>query len=113
MNNTHYIRLDLTALINTLIEESQPTCPICLGELSENPTTLKCKHVFDAHCIAEWLANPRHPCPICRDPQERIQPITFSGVKKAISALANGGLDFWGLLLFGMQNPNPQVDQAG
>eukprot|EP00747_Dinoflagellata_sp_TGD_P179112 gnl/TRDRNA2_/TRDRNA2_29333_c0_seq1.p1 gnl/TRDRNA2_/TRDRNA2_29333_c0~~gnl/TRDRNA2_/TRDRNA2_29333_c0_seq1.p1 ORF type:complete len:248 (+),score=29.95 gnl/TRDRNA2_/TRDRNA2_29333_c0_seq1:100-843(+) len=48
---------------------TQETCPVCLGDFTEDPhsrvKTLACGHCFHAECIGPWLAGKRF-CPLCR-----------------------------------------------
>lgn len=41
------------------------SCSICLDELENSPTTLKCQHVFHEKCILKWVIGSKN-CPICR-----------------------------------------------
>ena len=51
--------------------DEEPTCPICLDELTKDVLTLGCGHVFHTFCMSDWCnrcqaTNAR--CPICRRP---------------------------------------------
>ena len=41
------------------------SCSICLDELENSPTTLKCCHAFHEKCILKWVIGSKN-CPICR-----------------------------------------------
>ena len=52
------------------------TCTICLDELNENISILKCRHSFHEGCISEWikarLTNEENAtCPMCRHEIDR------------------------------------------
>lgn len=42
------------------------TCSICLGDLTDNKTTLECSHTFHADCISSWFRSQHVSCPECR-----------------------------------------------
>ena len=46
------------------------TCVVCLDSFLDDDLIkiLKCKHIFHACCIDEWLEKHNYKCPICRNP---------------------------------------------
>tara|TARA_E500000178_G_C16708585_1_gene611658 strand:+ start:167 stop:733 length:567 start_codon:yes stop_codon:yes gene_type:complete len=61
-----YLKFDDVANIDEAINESTNNeCPICLDNISNKYTILKCNHVFHNSCIKAWLKT-HNDCPTCR-----------------------------------------------
>lgn len=41
------------------------SCPVCLGELSDDVMEMPCHHYFHKECLIPWL-NKTNSCPSCR-----------------------------------------------
>lgn len=55
---------------DVLLSSSDSACSICLnGLVTDQVTTLKCKHIFHTHCISTWknTEGSNKKCPICRN----------------------------------------------
>jgi len=76
--HSHLIETSVHPILVSQIEDQQLlnlsdfvvlVCPICLEDLFDIQTTLKCKHSYHPQCIQEWalrmseVGNPR--CPYC------------------------------------------------
>jgi len=61
-----YVNFHNVSTIEKAIYESDDAeCSICLGEIINKYTILKCNHVFHKNCINAWLK--KHvTCPMCR-----------------------------------------------
>ena len=61
--NTVVRTYDEESLLN--IKKENPTCSICLTDITLDERELGCKHKFHKKCIKKWIE--RNPtCPICR-----------------------------------------------
>ena len=45
---------------------SNPTCSICMNEMSEFTFELPCQHVFHSMCLLKWISWGKTTCPLCR-----------------------------------------------
>lgn len=61
-----YINIENIKSIDSAIKDSSDTeCSICLDDIINEYTILKCRHVFHDKCIKTWLKK-RMECPMCR-----------------------------------------------
>lgn len=64
---------------NSLFDEQQETCSVCLEACGKCKTTLECGHTFDTSCIFNWL-NKHDTCPCCRATVSQLKR-TSQGIK--------------------------------
>lgn len=61
-----YLNIEnISSIDNALNESSDTECSICLENITNKYTILKCNHVFHANCIKTWLKTHME-CPMCR-----------------------------------------------
>ena len=61
-----YINLDETSCLEKAIHESEDLeCSICLEDIKDKYTIIKCNHVFHKQCLNLWLKK-HQTCPMCR-----------------------------------------------
>ncbi|XP_015689535.1 BRAP2 RING ZnF UBP domain-containing protein 2 [Oryza brachyantha] len=78
VEDVHYTQLIEHAHSSATSSAEQPTCPVCLERLDQDPggiLTTICNHSFHCSCMSKWTDSS---CPVCRYCQQQPEKSTCS-----------------------------------
>ncbi|KAL6888406.1 hypothetical protein ACP4OV_009432 [Aristida adscensionis] len=93
VEDVHYTQLIEHAHSSVTSSAEQPTCPVCLERLDQDPggiLTTICNHSFHCSCISKWTDSS---CPVCRYCQQ--QP------EKSMCSICGTSENLWICLICG------------